>query len=107
MIPWLILQSHQCDRGRLDVRCERHPVDDFVPGIPPSAYTSPIEQHLNTGYDSPTRGFRSVARRKLLEGDDGERRRDDPAVGAGNPGPAKLVRIDARLLVCKLEFPTP
>src|SRR5262249_32060293 len=65
------------------------------------------EQHLNTCCDSPTRGFRTVARRKLLKGDDGEGRRNDPTVGSGSPGPAKLVRIDGGLLVCKLEFPTP
>ena len=91
----LVLQRQQRDRRRLNMRAQRHSVNDAVSRVPTSVNARTIQKHLDAQMDSFLRRLGAIADRELLDGDDAEGCGDDPACGARNPGPTVLVGIEA------------
>ena len=102
-----VLESQQRDRCRLNMRAQRHSVYNAVSRVPPSVNTCAVQKHLDAQMDAFLRFLGAIADRELLDGDDAERCGDDPACGAGNPGPAILVGIEANVAISCFEFPSP
>jgi hypothetical protein len=103
----VVLERQQRDRRRLNMRAQRHSVNDAVSRVPPSVNTCAIQKHLDAQMDSFLRRLGAIADRELLDGDDAEGCGDDPACGARNPGPAVLVGIEANVAISCFEFPSP
>src|ERR1017187_7833192 len=89
------------------MRFQRTSVDDAIPGVPTASHARAIKQHRDSRPDSSIRLLGWVAGGELLQGDDGESRRNYPTIRAGHPGPAIFVGVDTCLSVDRLELPAP
>src|ERR1039458_3772931 len=89
------------------MRFQRTSVDDAIPGVPTASYARAIKQHRDSRPNSSIRLLGWVAGGELLQGDDGESRRNYPAIRAGHPGPALFGGVDTCLSVGRLELPAP
>src|ERR1017187_9984746 len=89
------------------MRFQRTSVNDAIPGVPAASHARAIKQHRDSGPDSSIRLLGWVAGGELLQGDDGERRRNYPPTRAGHPGPAIFVGPDTSWSCGRLELPAP
>src|ERR1035441_4920062 len=89
------------------MRFQRTSVNDAIPGVPAASHARAIKQHRDSRPDSSIRLLGWVAGGELLQGDDGESRRNYPAIRTGHPGPAIFVGVDTRLSVGRIELSSP
>jgi hypothetical protein len=94
-------KCEQSDRRGINICGVRHSECHPITGVPPTAWANSIEKHLLSDVDS--RGQASLVVETLihdlLEGDQAESRRNNPASRAFHPTPPVLGGIKSNALV--------